>query len=190
MKRPLHPPPTERLRFDTWTESDGALAISLWTHPEVMRHMGGAMTEAGALERMRREIDRQQRYGIQYWPIFLREAGLRETDPCEAELRANARFAGCCGLRPFHEDATIFELGVHLARPCWSLRLGEEAARAVIDFAFTVLDASLLVAGHGPENANSQALIERLGFIYSHHSPWGEQQILHPIYRLEPVRQV
>lgn len=167
---PLHPPPTERLFFRTWTKNDVALAISLWTHPEVMRHMGGVMTKDGALQRLRREIDRQEQHGFQYWPIFLREDG---------------QFAGCSGLRLFLEDATTLELGVHLARPCWSLRLGEEAARAVIDFAFTVLDAELLVAGHGPENGNSQALIERLGFTYSHPSPWGEEQILHPIYRLE-----
>lgn len=165
-----HPPPTERLIFRTWTEDDTDLAVSLWTHAEVMRFMGGAMTESGAQERLRQEINRQREFGFQYWPIFLREDG---------------RFAGCAGLRLFHEDADVLELGVHIARPCWSLRLGEEAAQAVIAFAFAEHEARVLVAGHGPGNTNSKALIERLGFVYTHESAWGPKRVLHPFYRLE-----
>ncbi len=34
-----HSPPSERLFFRTWQETD--LATSLWTHPEVMQFLGG-----------------------------------------------------------------------------------------------------------------------------------------------------
>ena len=178
--QPFLPAPTERLFFRTWTLSDRDLARSLWTDPEVMRHMGGAATPAAADHRLQQEIERQARLGFQYWPIFLRTTG---------------QFAGCAGLRCFHPEMPEpdtpdrhlpqeLEAGVHLARPCWSLRLGEEAARAVIDHAFDVLGVESLMAGHGPAHTDSQALILRLGFVYAQHVVWGPLQALHPFYRL------
>ena len=173
--QPQLPAATERLLFRTWTLADRDLARSLWTDPEVMRHMGGAATPAAADQRLQQEIDRQARLGFQYWPIFLRTTG---------------QFAGCAGLRCFHPETPDrqppqeLEVGVHLARPCWSLRLGEEAARAVIDHAFDVLGVESLMAGHGPAHTDSQALILRLGFVYAQHVVWGPLQALHPFYRL------
>ncbi len=166
-----HPPPSNRLAFRTWQESDADLAISLWTHPEVTRFLGGPSSPQAAIDRLHLEIHRQNQFGVQYWPIF---------------LRSNGTFAGCAGLRPFHQEPAVFELGVHIARPFWSERLGEEAARAVLDFAFASIHARSLTAAHAPQNHHSQALIRRLGFHYSHHEPWGPDAILHPFYRLEP----
>lgn len=166
-----HPPPSTRLFFRSWQHEDQDLAISLWTHPEVMRFLGGTDSPQAAIERLHLEMQRQEQIAVQYWPIF---------------LRSNGAFAGCAGLRPFHDEQAVFELGVHLARPYWSERLGEEAARAVIDFAFGSLRARALTAGHNPENTHSKALILRLGFHFTHLEPWGPFQILHPIYRLEP----
>lgn len=161
---------TERLGFRHWTERDLPLAVSLWGDPEVMRHMAGPMTPEEARQRLALEMERQANFGIQYWPIF--------------EL-ATGRHAGCSGLRPFHDQHGVLEVGVHIARPFWSGRFGEEAARAVIAYAFRNADVDAVVAGHGPENSNSKALIERLGFVYTHHEPWGPVDLMHPIYRLE-----
>ena len=69
-------------------------------------------------------------------------------------------------------------------RRFWSERLGEEAARAVIQCAFEDLKASGLTAGHNPENLHSKALLARLGFTYSHLEPWGPLQMDHLFYRL------
>ena len=161
---------TARLGFRNWTADDLPLAVALWTSPDVMRHMGGAMTEQAAAARLALEMERQQQLGLQYWPMFLLETG---------------EFAGCAGLRPFHDADDVVELGVHVARPFWSGRYGEEAAHAVIGWAWQHTAVAALIAGHGPENANSQALIERLGFRYTHHEPWGPQSRMHPYYRLE-----
>lgn len=161
---------SSRLGFRCWTEADLALAVGLWTDPEVMGHMGGAMSTSAAEGRLALEIERQQTFGFQYWPMF---------------LLASGEHAGCAGLRPFHDSAHIIEIGVHVARPFWSVRVGEEAARAVIRYAWQSTGAGALVAGHGPNNTNSKALIERLGFRYTHHEPWGPQDTLHPYYRLE-----
>ncbi len=163
---------TERLHFRTWTVADLPLAVALWTDPEVMGHMGGAYTAAEAEARLRMEMAREREFGFQYWPVFSRKTG---------------EHAGCSGLKPYGTDRCVLEVGVHIARPFWSGRYGEEAARAVIRWAFAQTDATALMAGHGPENVASKALIERLGFIYSHETPWGPQNMLHPFYRLERV---
>ena len=170
-----HPAPTERLLFRTWVLADRDLARSLWTDPQVMRHMGGAASSEAADNRLQQEMERQARLGFQYWPIFLRHTG---------------QFAGCAGLRCFHPESAgremhkEMEVGVHLAHTCWSQRLGEEAACAVIDYAFGVLGVESLMAGHGPAHTDSQALILRLGFVYAQHVVWGPLQALHPFYRL------
>lgn len=161
---------TRRLGFRTWDEADLPLAVGLWTDAEVMGHMGGAMSAEGAAARMRLQMENQRMLGFQYWPMFCLE---------------NGTHAGCAGLRPFHEHTDVIEIGVHLARAFWSGRYGEEAARAVIGWAWTHTPAEALVAGHGPRNEHSKALIGRLGFVYTHHEPWGPHETMHPYYRLE-----
>lgn len=128
------------------------------------------MSPEAAEARLRLEIDRQTAFGFQYWPIFDRSTG---------------DFAGCAGLRPWFGEPRIYEMGVHMARPYWGRRMGEEAARAVIRHAFEVLGADALTAGHHPDNANSRSLLRRLGFVFTHESPWGPLGIQHCFYRLE-----
>ena len=146
------------------------LARSLWTDPGVMRYMGGPMSEEELHARLALEIGRQERFGVQYWPIFFCETG---------------EFAGCSGLRPWHDEPGVFELGIHVMQPLWSKRLGEEASRAVMRYAFDELGVTALTAGHGPGNVHSKAMIERLGFRYTHLEPWGPKAVLHPFYRIE-----
>ena len=161
---------TERLGFRHWSTDDLPLATALWTDAEVMGYMGGPMPAADVADRLQVEMSRQTALGMQYWPMF---------------SLATGRHAGCAGLRPFHEQVDLLELGVHVARPFWSARLGEEAARAVISRAWQHTGAVALVAGHGPGNVNSKALIERLGFVYTHDEPWGPHRKMHPYYRLD-----
>ncbi len=161
---------TERLAFRHWTVDDLPLATALWCDPEVMRHMAGPYTPEQANERLLLEIARQRELGFQYWPVL---------------LRASGEFVGCAGLKPFHDRADMLEIGVHIARKFWSGRFGEEAARAVIRHGFQLNGVSALAAAHGPGNAASKALIERLGFEYTHHEPWGAWRHMHPFYRLE-----
>lgn len=46
--------------------------------------------------RLAKEIDNDAKYQVQYWPIFDRET---------------QDFIGCCGLRPYDLEASIYELG-------------------------------------------------------------------------------
>jgi [ribosomal protein S5]-alanine N-acetyltransferase len=139
--------------------------------PGVMAHMGGAMTADQAKARLDSERTRQATLGISYWPIFDLTSG---------------EHAGCAGLRPFHDEQRVYELGVHIAPRFWSERYGEEAARAVIEYAFETLGALELTAGHGPDHVKSRYLIERLGYTFTHEEPWGLENRMHPFYRMKP----
>ncbi len=156
------PESSVRLTFRSWTENDAALAEALWCDSEVTRYFGGAMTPEQARRRLEIERESENRLGMQYWPMFLRETG---------------EFAGCAGLRQWQMDATMIEAGVHLMRSSWGLRLGEEALRAVLAHGFDRLGLATIVAGHGMGHDNSQKLLERVGFAYTHNIHWGPKAI-------------
>jgi ribosomal-protein-alanine N-acetyltransferase len=156
------PPPTSRLEFRTWRESDLALAIALWDDPRVTEKIGAQDPR----ERLTKEIACERDHGISYWPIF-----------------ENGAHAGACGLRP--REGSILELGFHLRPEFWGRGLASEAARAVITYAWT-RGASSLFAGHHPENASSRALLEKLGFVHTHDELYAPTGRLHPSYRLNP----
>jgi ribosomal-protein-alanine N-acetyltransferase len=120
------------------------------------------MSREQARERLHTECERDSSLGMQYWPIFLRETG---------------GFAGCAGLRPWSMDPQTIEVGVNLMRSAWGLRLGEEALLAVLAHAFDTLGLPLIVAGHGIAHDNSQKLLERVGFKYTHNILWGPKEI-------------
>ena len=120
------------------------------------------MTREQAKNRLDMECGRENSLGMQYWPMFLRDTG---------------EFVGCAGLRPWQLDPMTIEVGVHLMRSAWGLRLGEEALRAVLTYGFDTLGLSTIVAGHGIGHDNSQKLLERVGFGYTHNIMWGSKAI-------------
>jgi [ribosomal protein S5]-alanine N-acetyltransferase len=155
-------PSSARLAFRSWTNEDSGLAEALWCDPEVTRYFGGAMSREQARDRLHAERERENRLGMQYWPMFLRKTG---------------EFAGCAGLRPWEMDPETIEAGVHLMRSAWGLRLGEEALRAILAYGLDTLSLPMIVAGHGIGHDNSQKLLERVGFKYTHNIMWGPKAI-------------
>jgi [ribosomal protein S5]-alanine N-acetyltransferase len=156
------PPSSARLTFRSWTHKDTALAEALWCDSQVTHYFGGAMTREQARDRLDKERECENRLGMQYWPMFLRETG---------------EFAGCAGLRQWQMDPKTIEAGVHLMRSVWGQRLGEEALRAVLAHGFDTLGLPMIVAGHGIGHDNSQKLLERVGFAYTHNISWGPKAI-------------
>jgi [ribosomal protein S5]-alanine N-acetyltransferase len=77
------------------------------------------------------------------------------------------------------------EAGVHLMRSAWGQRLGEEALRAVLAYGFEKLGLPVIVAGHGVGHDNSQKLLERVGFRYTHSAPWGPKAIEVLMYAID-----
>jgi [ribosomal protein S5]-alanine N-acetyltransferase len=159
-----------RLGFREWSPADLPLAMALWEDPEVTRFIGGPFSAERIQEKLNTEIELCSRHHVQYWPIFLLQS---------------QEHAGCAGLRPYQLEARVFELGVHLIQTCWGRGLAEEAARAVIHFAFNKLGAKALFAGHHPTNSVSQHLILKLGFRRTHEEFYPPTGLNHPSYILE-----
>ena len=161
---------SKRLGFGRWAEEDVALALGLWGDPEVTRFTGGRLTELQVRERLTREIDTLERYRVQYWPLFLQESG---------------EHIGCCGLRPpRREAANVYEFGFQLRTVYWRRGFAREAAGAIIPYAFDMLGAQALRAGHHPANEVSRHLLHTLGFRYTHDEIYPPTGLLEPCYRL------
>src|SRR5438046_1488053 len=109
-------PESPRLLFRTWRIDDLDLATTLWGDPRVTALIDarGALDRPQVEARLRNEIDLEARYGVQYWPMFLRETG---------------ELAGCAGLRPRDASLRIYELGFHLCARFWGSGLATESAR-------------------------------------------------------------
>jgi [ribosomal protein S5]-alanine N-acetyltransferase len=162
---------TERLGFRSWQPEDIDLALALWGDPVVSRfiHAGGPPSPAAIEARLAREISMQAEHGIQYWPIFLLDGGAH---------------VGCAGLRPYRPEQGILEIGVHLRPAFFRQGIAVEAARAVIAHAFEKAGAQALFAGHNPDNIASRAMLQKLGFRYTHDELYPPTGLMHPSYLL------
>lgn len=160
---------TGRLNFACWQEGDYPLAWSLWGDPRVAKFLGGPFTEQQVERRLHRHIALMREHGVQYWPMFSME------DAC---------FAGCAGLQPYGEEGAL-EMGFHLRPEYWGRGLAEEAGRGVIAHAFNKLGLESLLAGHDPENAASQHILQKLGFRFLWEEVYPPTGLINPLYRLE-----
>jgi RimJ/RimL family protein N-acetyltransferase len=160
---------TGRLGFRCWNARDEGLAIDLWCDPLATALIGGPWTREAALDRLAREIEQQDRNGVQYWPIF---------------LLANGRHVGCAGLRPYESRQSILEMGVHLLPEFWRQGLAREACAAIIVHAFDTLGAVTIFAGHHPQNAASGRLLVNLGFSRQGEQLYAPTGLMHPSYLL------
>ena len=161
---------SDRLDFRRWRPDDLELAAALWSDPEVTRYIGGPASRAAIAARLAAEIASEAAVGFQYWPIFQRNGGAH---------------VGCCGLRPCRPADAIHELGVHILPAFWRRGFAEEAARAVITYAFGPLGARALFAGHNPDNLASRAMLGKLGFRYTHDELYPPTGRMHPSYLLD-----
>lgn len=163
---------SERLEFRHWREDDLPLAISLWGDPEVIRFVDvrSKLTDAEVKEIFEKYLALDRESAISYWPIFLRSDG---------------EFVGCCGLRPHGDEKDIYETGFYIRSRYWRQGFAEEAACAVIRYAFEILRVKALKAGHNPKNAGSRRILEKLGFVYLRDEFYAPTGMEHPKYILE-----
>lgn len=160
---------TKRIGFSRWLEEDIDLAELLWGNPMVTKYIcaSGQFSQEEIAGRLNKEIANREKYQVQYWPVF--------------ELESN-EFIGCCGLRPYDEKE--YEIGFHLRPEFWGKGYAKEAANAAIDYAFKVLKADKLFAGHNPHNKASQKLLHTLGFVYVGEEYYKPTGLLHPSYEM------
>ena len=163
---------SKRLGFRVWREDDLNIATELWGDNEVTKLFDarGQWTRKEVRERLATEIKTEKRFGVQYWPIFLLETH---------------DHVGCCGLRPYDISQKIYEIGFHIRSNLWRRGYAREAAAAVIEYAFNLLEISCLFAGHNPNNTASGRLLRLFGFRYSHDEYYSPTGLDHPSYTLK-----
>lgn len=161
---------TKRIGFSTWKNADYIQAETLWGNKLVTKYIcaSGAFTPGEIRKRLETEVSNEEKYGVQYWPIYTIESG---------------QFLGCCGLRP-HGDQE-YEIGFHLCPEHWGQGYAKEAAEAVIAYAFNELHAKALFAGHNPNNMASKGLLQKLGFRYIGDEYYAPTGLYHPSYTLQ-----
>ena len=162
---------TDRLFFRTWSETDTDLALGLWGDPRVIKYIDarGKLSTDDVQSWLLQEINSEKKYGVQYWPIF---------------LKSNNHHVGCCGLRPYKPARDIFEIGFHIRAKHWGSGFTTEAALGVMNYAFNVLSVSGLFAGHNPRNIASQHILLKLGFRFTHDEYYAPTGLYHPSYML------
>jgi [ribosomal protein S5]-alanine N-acetyltransferase len=160
---------SRRLGFRPWSGPDISLAAGLWGDREVTRFIGGPFSNEEVGHRLAREIASLREHGLQYWPVF---------------LLATGEHLGCCGLRPYKIRDRVPELGFHIRKSHWRQGYAKEAAQTIIGYAFDVLTATAIFAGHNPANEPSRRLLLKLGFQYTHDEYYAPTGLYHPSYLL------
>ena len=160
---------TDRIGFSKWSHDDIELANLLWGNPEVTQFIcaTGVFSPEDISARLKKEIENDQQFGIQYWPV------------CEL---ATGELIGCCGLRPYSNG--IYEIGFHLRPEFWRKGFAVEAATAAINYAFSELQAEGLFAGHNPKNIGSSKVLAKLNFQYIRDEFYAPTGLYHPSYEL------
>ncbi len=135
---------TDRLIVRNFAMDDLPALWDIFRDEETMAHMA-PMTREGTEE-------------------FLREFCVERTPP--GGFAAQLRGGPLAGYLLFNQvDAPgIYELGWVLRRDCWGKGLAREASRALLEYAFTALDAHKVIA-QTEDTARAVPLLERLGMV-------------------------
>ncbi len=143
---------TERLIMRRFTRDDVDAVHTFSQHPEVTRWTGDAgvvTTKADALNVIESVwLKEYEQYG------YARYALVHKGDD---------KVIGFCGLK-FEPDYGLPDLGYRMLPEYWGQGLGEEAARAALEYAKTTLGMTHIVAEAVVENIGSNRILEKIGF--------------------------
>jgi RimJ/RimL family protein N-acetyltransferase len=144
---------TDRLILRPFEESDLDDYLAMMGSPEVRRSL--------------RVLDGYDRYDA--WLEMAQWRGqweLRGSGHFALEERASGRFVGRAGLhRPEREDWPGLEVGWTLDRRYWGDGYATEAGAGAVAYAVEVMGEDELYSTILPDNAASQAVAARLGFV-------------------------
>jgi RimJ/RimL family protein N-acetyltransferase len=80
-------------------------------------------------------------------------------------------FIGRCGLLPWNIDGqNEVEVAYTIARECWGQGLATEAARAILNHGFEMLNLTRLISLIDPENTASQKVAKKIGMTFEKES--------------------
>ena len=144
---------TSRLVLRPFRHADAADLFTVYSHPDVYRHVpiGGWQDPDEAHQRIARDIVTMA--AGDYVRLAL-------------ERREDARVIGEVLLFNFARESRRAEMGYALARDAWGCGYAGEALPPLIDLAFGELDFRRLEAEIDPRNVASAKTLQRLGFAH------------------------
>lgn len=145
---------TERLTIRPFNPADARQLHSIVSQPKVMKFLPeGVMT----LEEVRRIIEWLQTCYQQNTPEKIVKWTLGII------WGRTSQVIGWCGLGPLEFSPKEIELFCGLSESYWGRGIAVEACQAVLDYAFSSIGLTRVVAVVHPENRQSRRLIEKLG---------------------------
>jgi RimJ/RimL family protein N-acetyltransferase len=158
---------TNRLILRSFRDEDRAVNAQIFADPQVRRFALGTLDTQAANARMDRAIAEYDKCGFGMLAV---------------EDRRDGSFIGMLGLTGFNDAlrAAIpskpgLQIAWQLARHAWGQGLATEGALAVLDHAFSALDATEVVAVTASINTPSRRVMVKSGM---HHAP--EDDFMHP----------
>lgn len=174
---------TPRLLLRQWRPEDREPFYRINSDPKVMEHFSGTLSrsESDQLVELAEAHFARHRFG-----------------PFAAELRETEQFIGFIGISIPAFDAPFMpavEIGWRLEPAFWNRGLATEGARAVLRYAFDVLQLKEVVSFTVPDNFASRRVMEKLGMTrdpaddFDHpRLPEGHRLRRHVLYRLSNIR--
>ncbi len=145
---------TKRLLLKFPTKDDLSALLKLRTNPEVMRYIGDGniQTQNQVEEFLTLALGYQERYDMDFCLVFEKSTG---------------QFIGQAGLfhLGFDETQDEFEIAYRLLPEYWGKGYGTELAKALVNWGFTHLEVTKIVAITHPDNIASQQVLKNTGFM-------------------------
>lgn len=143
---------TKRLILRPMRAADIDDLLVVFTDPNVMSAFDSGPFDRGQMSNwLGRNLDHQDEYGYGLFSVILKGKGL---------------LIGDCGLEVMEVDGTrVAELGYDFRSDYWNQGYATEAATAVRDYAFDVLELPQLISLIRVKNAASQRVSEKIGMV-------------------------
>ncbi len=141
---------TPRLVLRSMQPSDIDALLLIFTDPKVMASFGGELFTREQMERwLQRNLDHQAEFGYGLFSIIHKATGL---------------LIGDCGLEQMEvEGVQAAELGYDIRSDYWNQGIATEAAAAVRDYAFNMLQLPRLISLIRVGNLASKRVAEKTG---------------------------
>ncbi|MFZ2486302.1 MAG: GNAT family N-acetyltransferase [Candidatus Rickettsiella isopodorum] len=170
---------TKRLILRTWKEQDLDPMLAVNQDPLVCEFLPKIGNRVATKTLIRRFMNHYKKYGFTAYAI---------------ELKSNDEFIGFVGLLVTSFEAHFtpaVEIAWRLDSKCWGQGYATEAAKAIIDFAFTTLKLEEVVSFTVENNIRSRRVMEKIGMHHNPHDDFNHPKLSknsplcrHVLYRL------
>ncbi len=144
---------TQRLYIDIPILTDIDNWQTIHSDQEAMKYLGGTRDRDTTLQWLKHDISHYKKHGFCLGSVFEKE---------------NKTFIGRAGLvyLNYDDNQQDIEIGYELKKNCWNKEYASELAKALLDWGFSHLKVTRLVAVTRPENQKSQRVLEKAKMQY------------------------